>query len=175
MTFKLRLSLWMLLACLTAPALAQAAEPDGMMDKKMMSSEHSVHDLSPCAPGGVALSGVDVVSYWDESLSERPLVASEAFTAVHNQLTYRFATEANRDRFLADPDAYLPSYQGWCSTNLAMGRLACPDVTNFEIQNGRLLLFEQIGFSNGRDVWNLDADGHRSAADANFRQLLDQG
>lgn len=160
---------------LAFPALASDREAtSGKPAKKMMPAEHSVHDLGPCAMNGVALSGYDVVSYWDETIEARPQLGSEAITAEHAGFTYRFASTEHRDQFMAAPERYLPSYQGWCSTNLAMGRLACPDVTNFEIQDGRLLLFEQIGFSNGRDVWNLDAIGHRTAADGHFKRLLDE-
>ena len=43
-----------------------------------------------------------------------------------------------------------------------MGRLACPDYTNFKIEDGRLLLFELTGFTNGRTVWNSDPAGFPS-------------
>jgi hypothetical protein len=49
-----------------------------------------------------------------------------------------------------------------------MGRLACPDYANFKIEDGRLLLFERVGFTNGRDVWNSDPMLHRAQANENF-------
>ncbi len=131
----------------------------------------NVHDWRVCAPDGVALAGFDVVSYWQ---SDVPLSGAEAFEVRIDELTYRFANEANQHAFVADPERYLPTYQGWCSTNLSMGSLACPDYTNFKIEDGRLLLFEQIGFSNGRDVWNADPLLHRGQADRNFQALLSQ-
>lgn len=132
-------------------------------------SEPSVSDQRFCAPDGVALGGYDVVSYWQP----QGVQPGDAASAVEYQgLTYRFANEANRAAFQQDAERYLPTYQGWCSTNLAHGRLACPDYANYQIEDGRLVLFEQIGFSNGRDVWNADPDNLRARADRVFQRFL---
>jgi hypothetical protein len=53
-----------------------------------------------------------------------------------------------------------------------MGRLVCPDYTNFKIEDGRLLLFEIAGFTNGRTIWDSDPTGFRQQADANFKRLV---
>ena len=83
-----------------------------------------------------------------------------------------FASADNLATFQADRDTYLPTYRGWCAATLAMGRLACPDPTNFKIENGRLLLFELAGFTNGRSLWNADPTGFRQRADSNFTRLV---
>ena len=54
---------------------------------------------------GLALRGVDPVSYFTE---DSPVAGDYRITAVHNGATYRFASEANRDRFTADPARYAP-------------------------------------------------------------------
>ena len=54
---------------------------------------------------------------------------------------------------------------------MSMGRLACPDFTNYKIEDGALLLFERIGFSNGLDMWNLDPAASRRNADGHFARL----
>ena len=122
-------------------------------------------DNSVCAPDGIAVGGYDLVSYHGE---EGPTPGSAAHAMQHDGLTYLFATPANRQAFSAEPDRYLPTYRGWCSTNLSMGRLACPDYTNFKLEDGRLLLFERVGFTNGRDVWDSDPGLHRRQANDNF-------
>lgn len=126
-------------------------------------------DPARCAPDGVALGGYDVVSYFQQD--PRPRAGRPDLAVDHEGLTYWFSEEANRQRFLSDRDRYLPEYGGWCSTNLAMGRLACPDYTNFKIEDDALLLFEHVGFTNGRDVWDADPARHRASADLNWRRL----
>ena len=130
--------------------------------------EHDIHDHSICAPDGVAIGGYDLVSYHQAS---GPQLGSSDITTRVAELTYRFTSTANKERFLASPERYLPSYRGWCSMNLAMGRLACPDFSNYKIQDGRLYLFEHAGFTNGRDVWNTDPTVHRQSADQNFERF----
>ena len=122
-----------------------------------------------CAPEGLAVGGFDLVSYRQPG---GPLAGSAEFEVEHNGLRYRFANARNRDSFVAAPVDYLPRYRGWCAATLSMGRLACPDYTNFKIENGDLLLFELAGFTNGRTLWNSDPSGFRERADANALKLI---
>lgn len=122
-----------------------------------------------CAVDGVAVGGYDLVSY---HLPDGPLMGSPEFAETYEGLVYHFNSETNKKAFLEAPKKYLPTYQGWCAATLAMGRLACPDYTNFKIENGRLLLFELAGFTNGRSLWNTDPTGFRERADANFKTLV---
>ena len=130
--------------------------------------EPSLHDARFCAPNGIALGGYDVVSYFQAS---GPVPGKAALFTERNGLSYRFASQANLVAFEADPERYLPTYLGWCSATLSMGRLACPDFTNYKIENGSLLLFERIGFENGLDMWNLDPTASRRSADGHFLRL----
>ncbi|MEM1229805.1 MAG: YHS domain-containing (seleno)protein [Pseudomonadota bacterium] len=123
----------------------------------------------PCAPDGVAVGGYDLVSY---RLADGPVRGDADFTAEYEGLTYRFASSAHLSQFLDEPERYLPRYRGWCATNLAFGRLACPEYTNFKIEDGDLLLFEHHGFTNGRSLWNSDPLHHRGLADRQADRLL---
>ena len=149
---KISKALLVLLLCWAIPALAV---PE--------SGQHR------CAPDGLGVGGYDLVSYHQPG---GPLAGSEAFELEHQGLRYRFVSSENRDQFLAAPESYLPHYRGWCAATLSMGRLACPDYTNFKIENGDLLLFELAGFTNGRTLWDSDPLGFRQRADANATKLL---
>ena len=122
-----------------------------------------------CAPDGIAVGGFDLVSYHQAS---GPLPGKPDIAHQHGQLTYLFSSAENLQTFIANPQQYLPTYQGYCAATLAMGRLACPDYSNFKIENGRLLLFDLAGFTNGRSLWNSDQAGFRQRADANFKALV---
>ena len=122
-----------------------------------------------CAPDGIAVGGFDLVSYHQAS---GPLPGDTGFAHQIGELTYLFSSADNLQTFLSDQQRYLPTYQGFCAATLAMGRLACPDYSNFKIENGRLLLFELAGFTNGRSLWNSDPVGFRQRADANFQTLV---
>lgn len=129
----------------------------------------NAEQINTCAPDGVAIGGYDLISYHQES---GPRMGLENHVVQLDGLSYRFANEANLEVFTLSPQKYLPVYQGWCAATLAMGRLACPDYTNFKIEEGRLLFFELAGFTNGRTIWNSDPAGFRIRADTNFLKLL---
>ena len=82
--------------------------------------------------------------------------------------------QPNLDTFRADPERYLPDYAGFCAITLALGRITCPEYSNFKIEDDRLLLFEITGFTNGRTLWNTNPEDFRSKADANFDTLSQQ-
>lgn len=75
--------------------------------------------ISTCAAdvtGSPVLAGTDVVSY---HTGDQPLVGVAAYDAnYHDNLLY-FATEANRDTFVADPEAYMPRGGGFCALALS--------------------------------------------------------
>ena len=129
-----------------------------------------ITDHAVCAPDGVALGGYDPVAYFLSG----PQKGLQDFSAEYENLTYYFSNAENRARFIASPDSYLPKYRGWCSATLSMGRLACPDFTNYKIEDGQLLLFERIGFSNGLDMWNADPETAGRNADSHFHRLLQE-
>lgn len=159
----------LLLTC--AAAAAGAQEVVTPMDKTASGMEmHADVDLDMCAPDGVAVGGYDPVSY---RRPDGPLRGSGDWQADFEGRTYRFATQANRDAFVAYPARYVPAYAGFCAITLALGRLTCPEYTNFKIEDDRLYLFEVTGFTNGRTLWNSDAAGYRRQADANYRRLTE--
>lgn len=129
-----------------------------------------ITDHGHCAPEGIALGGYDPVSYFEDG----PIPGNPQITLAYQELTYQFSNEENKARFESEPENFLPKYRGWCSATLAMGRLACPDFTNYKIENGQLLLFERIGFSNGLDMWNADPIANSKNANNHFQRLLQQ-
>lgn len=140
-----------------------------MLLLSMTASGQDEATVQTCTPDGIAVGGYDLVSYHQDS---GPLAGDPAIRHDYQQLTYLFSNQENLRTFMADPETYLPTYQGWCAATLAMGRLACPDYTNFKIEKGRLLLFELAGFTNGRALWDSDPGGFRKRADTNFKTLV---
>lgn len=121
-------------------------------------------DAKRCWVDARALGGYDPVSY----RAARPLRGVAELSARHEGATYVFATPENRDRFLADPERFVPRYAGWCAMSLALGAFVCPDYENYKIEEGELLLFETTVFTNGRTVWNQDPARHRAEADRHY-------
>ena len=117
---------------------------------------------------GLALYGYDAVAYQTDSSAQK---GSEAFTAVHDGATYRFATAANRDAFLANPDKYLPAYGGYCAYGVSRGYKVKIDPEAFRVVEGRLYLNYDKGV---QATWLKDIAGYIAKANANWTGLKDK-
>ncbi|MEL7046348.1 MAG: YHS domain-containing (seleno)protein [Pseudomonadota bacterium] len=165
MTFRY-VGWWVLAVCFATTVTAQEMAPKSASG---VSLEHGP-DLAMCSPDGLAVGGFDVLSYRDPG---GPVAGDPEFNAEHDGQRYLFATATNRDRFLDDPQRYVPAYNGFCAITLSFGRVTCPDYRNFKLEDDRLLLFEVTGFTNGRTLWNSDSATFRERADLNFERLLE--
>ena len=123
---------------------------------------------------GFAVSGYDVVSYFDLPQSQvgqpqqSPLAGVASITAEYNGAVFAFATEANRDRFLADPAAFVPQYDGHCAYGVAQGGKVPGNPTLWRIVDGKLYLNitqNVVGF------WEADIPGNLNLSEANWGRL----
>jgi YHS domain-containing protein len=111
---------------------------------------------------GVMLRGYDPVAYFTEGA---PVEGSAAFTAEHDGAAYRFASAANRERFVADPVRYVPAYGGYCALGTAMGRKFDGDPQLWRIVEDRLFLNVNAG---AQERWLSDTMGFIASADNNW-------
>jgi YHS domain-containing protein len=118
---------------------------------------------------GFAASGRDVVAYQTLPAGQTMATPGKAsITASWNGATYAFASEANRQRFVANPQAYAPQYDGHCAWAAAQGYKApaSPDV--WRIVNGKLYL----NYSHKvREVWETDVPGFVQRANARWSSV----
>jgi YHS domain-containing protein len=123
---------------------------------------------------GFAVSGYDVVSYFDLPQSDigqpqqSPQPGSAAITAEYNGAVFAFATEANRDRFMANPEAFAPQYDGHCAYGVSKGGKVPGNPTLWRIVDGKLYLNitkNVVGF------WEEDIPGNLTKSESNWGGL----
>ena len=113
-------------------------------------------------------NGYDVVSYFDG----KALEGKKEFTTNYDGVNYKFLSDQNRDKFIADPPAYLPQYGGYCAYAMAVnGKKVNVDPETFEIREGKLYLFYNRGKNNTLQFW-LDQSPEvlKSKADKNWQK-----
>jgi len=120
---------------------------------------------------GYAVSGYDVVSYFDLPQSEvgqpqqSPAKGDAAITADYNGATFAFESEANRDRFLADPAHFVPQFDGHCAYGVSKGGKVPGNPNLWRIVDDKLYLnitANVVGF------WEEDIPGNISLANGNW-------
>ena len=114
-----------------------------------------------------AVGGYDLTSYF--AGSGQPVLGVAAFSARHGGATYRFANAANRDRFAASPERYLPRYGGYCAYAVSQGSTAPGDPAVYRVVDGKLYLNVSRGVQR---TWERDIPGYVRRADANWPRVL---
>jgi YHS domain-containing protein len=108
----------------------------------------------------VILRGNDAVAY---VAAGRPVRGDPAIKSTYEGDVYRFASEANKRAFDADPKRYAPAYAGFCASGAPYALKANIDADVFTIYDGRLYLF---GSERVKAHWLMDAPVNVKTGDA---------
>lgn len=113
----------------------------------------------------IAVHGYDPVAYFREG---RPVKGARQFEATYQGATFRFASAANRDAFIAAPEAFAPQYGGYCAWAVSQGYHAKGDARFWKIVDGKLYL----NYSESvQKKWEGDIPGFIDSADANWPKI----
>ncbi len=133
-------------------------------------SKNSLHSFNLMGEA-VGLVGYDPVSYFPEG-GGRPQKGLIGINAVLDEVTYRFASEANKNAFLANPAKYQPIYGGWCAWAVgAIAKRVDVDPENYLIREGKLYLFYRDPQLDTRALWLKDDQNLSRKAEANWPSL----
>jgi YHS domain-containing protein len=150
-----------------------------MMRKLLLASALSVMTLGAAQAGeqyvdetGYAVSGYDPVAFFD--LKQNPVGERQpeavpgkaSITAEYNGAKWAFASEANREKFLADPEKYAPAYDGHCAYGVAKDGKVPGNPNLWRILDGKLYLNitpTVVGF------WEKDIDGFLETSESNWK------
>ena len=116
--------------------------------------------------GNGAIDGYDPVAYFQEG---RPLRGDARYRHEWNGVTWRFASEANRAAFAAEPERYAPQFGGYCAYAVANGYTAKSDPEAWHIAEGRLYLNFDAGT---RDDWLADRAGMIAEGRRNWPRVI---
>ncbi len=120
---------------------------------------------------GYAVSGFDVVAY--RGLDQVPVGGVQTaavpgrddITADYNGATFAFATEANRAKFLDNPEHFAPQYDGHCAYGVSKGGKVPGNPNLWRIVDNKLYLNitkNVVGF------WEEDIPGNINLAEGNW-------
>jgi YHS domain-containing protein len=98
----------------------------------------------------LAVYGYDVVSY----LEGRAIEGNSSIQVVYEGHIYRFESTGNKEKFLKQPNKFLPAYGGYCAYAMLDGEKVDIDPERFKIVGGRLFLFYDGIWGNTLKKWN---------------------
>jgi YHS domain-containing protein len=114
---------------------------------------------------GIALGGKDPVSYFTEAV---PLPGRSDFEHRWQNVSWYFATEANRDVFAAHPEIYAPQFGGHGAMGVSRGYVSDSNPDIYALFKQRLYLFYSAA---QREAFLLAPDAAARAAETRWPEL----
>ncbi len=118
---------------------------------------------------GFAVNGYDVVAYFEGQASN----GDKKFSTEYDGAKFKFSTQENLDKFMANPSKFTPQYGGYCAYAIAKsGKKVSVNPETFEIRDGKLYLFYNTGRTNTLKLWTKESPKKLQAkADKNWEKI----
>jgi len=117
--------------------------------------------------GSSAIKGFDTVAYFTMGKSVK---GNADISVMWKGVIWRFANQAHREQFEANPRAFAPQYGGYCAYEVSNGNRVASEPKSWYIADGKLYLIRTLYI---RTLWQLDISGHIERANANWPGVLD--
>lgn len=114
---------------------------------------------------GIAIYGMDPVSYFTEP---QPLPGRADYEYIWQNVSWYFATAANRDIFKSAPEIYAPQFGGHGTTGIARGYVSDSDPRMYVVFKQRLYFFYSAA---NREAFILSPDEAASQAELRWPDL----
>lgn len=128
-------------------------------------STAALADVDSYASEGVAINGYDPVAY---HVDNKPVEGSAEFTAEWDGVTWRFASAANRDAFVDQPERFAPANGGFCTFGASKGVKKATQPDQFKVVGGVLYLNSSPAAQKG---FLSDETGVIAKADENWTRI----
>lgn len=102
-----------------------------------------------------AIGGYSPVSYFENGAAE---MGRPEFSAEHRGLRYLFTSAAQVTSFQANPEKYVPAFNGTCAFGHSIEKELPVDPTCFKIVDGQLLLFLKNAEVDAKALWDKEGD-----------------
>ncbi len=113
----------------------------------------------------VALNGYDPVSYFEV---EEPQAGSTSHVHFWNGANWMFTSAENMEKFIADPEAYAPAFDGYCAYAASLGYKAPGDPTVWRVVDDTLYLNVS---EQAAELWQQDIPGNIEKAEENWPRI----
>ena len=118
---------------------------------------------------GAVVEGYDVTEYFND----KAVKGNKEISSVYDGAKFLFTSEANREKFEANPEKYIPQYGGYCAYAIGMsGDLVKINPETYEIRGGKLYMFYNSWGTNTLKKWQEnDPESLKNKADNNWVKI----
>lgn len=115
---------------------------------------------------GLALQGYDPISYWES----QPCQGNPDISSTYAGAIYQFSDEANKAKFDASPQQYIPQYGGFCAVAISEGKTFPIDPNTYIISDNKLYLFYNGNLGNTKPQWEENPNSRQASADSHWQK-----
>lgn len=146
----------------------QSAFAAFLLSASVVAAPAFADEITTFVKNEAAIGGTDPVAYFTQG---KPVQGSDQFTAVYDDVTWKFSSAENRDKFTADPAKYAPQYGGFCAFGAAMGFKVPVIPEAWSIVDGKLYLNNSLKV---QERFEQDIPGHIKNATLNWDIIKDK-
>jgi YHS domain-containing protein len=140
-----------------------------MIGVALVTSALAQAQVDPVDKNGLAIGGYDLVAYFKEGIARK---GQTQFIAQYADARYFFVSAENQQLFEADPQKYLPQFDGYCALAVSYGKKISIDPETFKVADNKLYLFyhgkSSTGKVNSLETWNKNETKLLNKANANW-------
>lgn len=144
------------------PLIAAAA-----LTVSLLSGAAFADEITTYVENGAAIGGTDPVAYFTQG---KPVAGSDEFTAVYDDVTWKFSSAENRDLFEANPEKYAPQFGGFCAFGAGKGFKVPVVAEAWQIKDGKLYLNNSLKV---QERFNENPEEHINNATLNWEIIKD--
>lgn len=115
-----------------------------------------------------AVSGYDTVAYFTEG---KPVKGDPKITSNYRGAVWQFSSPANKEKFDASPEQFIPQFGGYCAWAVSENYTASANPNHWKIVEGKLYLNYN---ADVQKIWEKDISGLIQKANKNWPAVLNK-
>lgn len=134
---KLKLKIALLILLSFSLSAQEMVKDKNIFSKESMSNPIQASPIQ-ANEKGIAIDGFDPVAYFTVNRAVR---GTSVHSCQYQNRTWHFSSAENRDKFLENPEQFVPQYGGYCAHSINDNKIVKADPKSFVVRDDKLYLY----------------------------------